>query len=242
MLVQTDAIVLHSTQYSARYTIVHVYSREFGRLGVLVPYARRLRAGHHLLLSPLVEVELTLELKPRRELAYLRESRLIAPRHTMQGVPAKCSQVLFLGELMYRVLTHTESDQELYAFITHSLHEFEQMHRGVANFYLYFAYHLLYHLAVAPDLSVRGGVTEQWFDLVDACYVSTPPAEHQCLPPYETEHLALFSRITLANLAAYRYNRHQRGLILDRLLLFYRLHLPPFGPLRSLEILRTASN
>lgn len=241
MLVQTKAIVLHCSQYNARYTIANVYSRDYGRLGILVPYKRRVRAGHHLFLSSLTEVELTIELKPRRNLAYLRESHLISPRHTMQSMSIKCSQVMFLGELMYRILTHTEPDDELYCFLSDSLNAFEKLERGIANFYLYFTYRLLHYLSVAPEITPIRRVG-YWFDLVDGCYVQQPPIGHQCLPPNEAEHLVLLSRMTLDNLVAYRYNRVQRGIILDRLLLFYRLHLPPFGPLRSLEILRSASS
>lgn len=241
MNVRTEAIVLHTTQYNSRYSIAHIYTKDYGRLGVLLPYKRKLRSGHHLFFSPLAELELVLELKPRRDLSYLRDAKLIAPRHSMQSVPAKCSQVLFLSELLYRVLTHSEADTPLYDFLSASLLSFEGLTRGIANFYLYLTYHLLSHLAVAPDLSQSRATWGEYFDLVEACFVSAPVFGQPCLSQAETAHLRLFARIRLDNLAAFRYNRNDRALILDRLIQFYRLHLPPFPPLRSLEILRSTT-
>lgn len=241
MTIRTEAIVLHTTQYNTRYSIAHVYTRGYGRLGVLLPYKRKLRSGHHLFFSPLAELELLLDLRPRRDLAYLRDAKLLTPRHSMQSHPAKCSQVLFLGELLYRVLTHSEADEPLYDFLSSSLLEFERMARGVANFYLYLTYHLLHHLAVAPDLSDEAPARGSYFDLVDACYTPAPPLVHPYLSLEETRHLRLFARIRLDNLPAFRYSRYDRAAILDRLLQFYRLHLPAFPALRSLEILRATS-
>jgi len=44
--------------------------------------------------------------------------------------------------------------------------------------------------------------------------------------------------MTYANMHCYRYNRIDRGVILDYLLEYYRLHLHAFPPLKSLPILR----
>lgn len=241
MVVRTEAIVLHTTQYNASYSIAHIYTRDYGRLGVLLPYKRKLRSGHHLFFAPLTELELVLDLKAGRDLAYLRDAKLLAPRHSLHSVPAKSSQVLFLSELLYRVLTHSESDVPLYEFLSLSLATFEQLTRGVANFYLYLTYRLLHHLAIAPDLMDEATSAGHYFDLVDGCYTFAIAEGHPCLTIEETKHLRLFARINLTNLAAYRYNRYDRALILDRLLQFYRLHLPPFPALRSLEILRATT-
>lgn len=241
MTVRTQAIVLHTTQYNTRYSIAHVYTEDYGRLGVLLPYKRRLRSGHHLFFSPLVELELLLELKPHRDLAYLKDVKLLTPRHSMQSEPAKCSQVFFISELLYRVLTHSEADIPLYSFLSSSFQAFECMGRGVANFYLYFTYHLLSHLAVAPDLLSEDVAQGPYFDLVDGCFVHASPLGRVHLSIEETKHLRLFARIRLDNLAAFRYNRYDRAAILDRLIQFYRLHLPAFPALRSLEILRATS-
>lgn len=245
MQLQTLAIVLHSTAYNDRYAIVHLYTLERGRLGVLVPRGGRLKGKHHLLLVPLSEVELSLELRPHRDLAILRESKAISAHHGIQMNPAKCSQVIFLSELLYRILSQPEPDSELYGYISSSLVILDRLESGVANFYLCFVYRMLRFLAISPEGAVGGGrvgsCEYDWFDLMDVCYTPEPRLRQYALPPEEAKHLRLFSRITFDNLAIFRYNRHDRALILDRLMLFYRLHLPPFPALRSIEILRASA-
>ncbi|MDO4691313.1 MAG: DNA repair protein RecO [Porphyromonadaceae bacterium] len=242
MFIQTPAIVLHSTAYNDRYIIVHLYTREHGRLNVLVPRGGRSRSRHHLLFSPLAEVDLTAELKPRRDLALLKEVKILTAYHTIRIHPAKCSQAIFLSELLYRILSQPEADQALYDYIASAMHTLEMLQSGVANFYLCFTYHLLHFLAVAPEIQRESGQgSTPWFDLAEACFTPRPRSIQYALSPHEAAHLRLFARIRFDNLSAFRYNRHDRAIILDRLMLFYRLHLPAFPTLRSIEILRSAT-
>lgn len=243
MFIQTPAIVLHSAAYNDRYIIAHLYTREHGRLNVLVPRGGRSRSRHHLLLTPLAEIELTAELKPRRDLALLKEAKILSAYHTIQTHPAKCSQAIFLSELLYRVLSLPEADHALYDYISSAMQIFEVIQRGVANFYLCFTYHLLHFLAVAPEIQRQDrSAPALWFDLAEACFTPRPRSVQYALAPHEAVHLRLFARIRFDNLSAFRYNRHDRAIILDRLMLFYRLHLPAFSPLRSIEILRSATS
>lgn len=241
-LLKTPAVVLHRTPYNDRHSIVHLYTREYGRLGLLVPATTK-RSKQHLLLTPLSEVEITAELMPRRSLASLREVRMLAHHHRMQQESVRRSQGIFIAELLYRVLTHSEADADLYDFVSESLTVLEYVERGVANFYLCFTYQLLRPLAIAPTLE-RGGYAGrvQWFDLAEARLVDLPTSIRRALAPEEVKHLLVFDRMHYGNLGAFRYSREQRGYIIDRLLEYYRLHLPPFPEIRCLEVLRSTAH
>ena len=106
MLIETRAIVLHRTAYSDRYSIVHIYSEQYGRMGLLVSNSRSRKSRPLALLSPLAEVDIVGELKQGKSLATVTEVRLYNPNHQIQMNPIKCSQGIFLGELLYRVMTH----------------------------------------------------------------------------------------------------------------------------------------
>lgn len=202
----------------------------------------RQRRQLHTRPSALAEVEVTMRLSARGDLAYIQESRGLSPRYRSTIDPARSSQSIFISELLYRILTHPESDPDLYDFISESLTVLEYIERGVANFYLCFTYRLLHYLAIAPAvISQRGRTMGQWFDLQEARCVDFPKSIHHALPPEEVVHLQLFDRMTYANLGAFRYSRQQRGYIIDRLLQYYRLHLPPFPEIRCLEVLRQAA-
>lgn len=241
MLIETKAIVLHRTAYSDRYSIVHVYTEQRGRMGLLVPNGRGRRQRMIALLTPLSEVELVGDLKQGKSLATVSEVRLCQPNHQIQMNPIKCSQGIFLGELLYRVLVHEEPDTDLYHYVSLSMQILHGIEQGVANFYLVFTYHLLRYLAVAPSIDYQQVDSSMCFDLREARFTSTPGIQTETVPPQYMVGMQRFSRITYQNMHLFRYNRVDRRIIIDYLLLYYRIHLPPFGPIKSLEVLRNAS-
>ena len=70
----TPALVLHRTRYSDRYSIVHLYSREIGYVGTLVPETSSRKNAVREHLRPLAEVEITLSLSPDRKSTRLNSS------------------------------------------------------------------------------------------------------------------------------------------------------------------------
>ena len=58
------------------------------------------------------------------------------------------------------------------------------------------------------------------------------------MSPEETQHLPLFLRMSYDTMHGFAYSRQQRGVILDYLLDYYRLHLHSFPQLKCLPILR----
>lgn len=236
--IHTKAIVLALTPYNDRYGIAHLYSEQYGRLGVLLP---KKKGKYHICFRPLCEIELFGHLRPRRSLVELKEARILTPFHRIQLEGVKHSQGIFLSELLYRLLMHAEPEPELYAFVYHSLEILEELSRGTANFYLCFTYRLLLYLGIAPDLSWEP-TQGQWYDLLEVCYTQTPRDIKQAIAPSEVGHLPIFARMTYANLYAYRYSRFERARIIDYLITYCHIHLPPFPRLQSLDMLRKMSS
>ena len=234
----TPALVLHRTRYSDRYSIVHLYSREIGYVGTLVPETSSRKNAVREHLRPLAEVEITLSLSPQRDLARIQEVHSLHPRHAVHTDPAKGAQAIFLSEFLYRILSTTQTpDEELYDYISSSLVLWEGLSRGVANFHLCFLLTLLPYFGIAPDLpddEARG--CGYCFSLQEQCYL--PHREAYCLSPEETQHLPLFLRMSYYTMHGFAYSRQQRGVILDYLLDYYRLHLHSFPQLKCLPVLR----
>lgn len=243
MLIETRAIVLHRSAYNDRYSIVHLYTEQYGRLGILTS-ATRSRKGNavrHQALSPLSEIEFIGELKAGKGLATIKELHLYRPNHQIQLNPIKCSQGLFISELLYRVLSGDMPEPQLYHFIADSLYFFHTASEGLANFYLCFSYHLLHYLAIEPSVDPTDIGFGRWYDLKEAQFTTEPNlTSNTAIPPSHTYYMYLFTRMTYANMHRFRYNREQRAIIIDYLLLYYRLHLPAFPHIKSLDILRGA--
>ncbi len=243
MFIHTKAFFLHRTPYNDKYSIVHLYTLERGRIGVLFPNKKSRRKRGASVLSPLCEVELLLELKPRRDLAYIKEMKVLNPNHSIQLQANKCSQAIFISELLYRTLTLAEADEELYDFLSYSFNLLNRLEKGIANFYLCFSYQLLEYFAVSPllEFNTNSMIKQEWFDMANGIFTTNPLISDYILDLEETKHLKLFVRMNYQNLAFFKYNKAQRGRILDRLMQYYQLHLPNFKPLQSITILRSSS-
>lgn len=238
-MLHCHAIVLHRTDYNDHYFIAHVYSLEHGRLSVLVPNKRRGRISVRNSFVPLAELEL--ELSPTKSKGLCRLKQVARSRvcQRLQAEPHKCAQAIFISELLYRVLTHNQADETLYTFVCESIAILDALEVGVANFYISFCYHLLELLAVAPDIRrPQGYAPTMWFDLVESCYTHYPVDARYALPPEVARLLPLLPHLQYDRLDRFALSRAQRAYILDWLLVYYRLHLPDFAPIRSLEILR----
>lgn len=242
MLIETRAIVLHRTAYNDKYNIVHLYTEQYGRLGILVPAGKSRRSSRTIIpLATLSEVELVGELKRGKQLATLHEVKLYHSNHNLQVQANKRSQAIFISELLYRSLSYDMPDTRLYTYISKSMQILDNLERGIANFYLCFTYHLLYYLAIEPTIESSLLDNNLWFDLREVRFTIKPNLTNEAIPPIWSRALQCFARITYANMHRYQYNREQRALIIDYLLLYYRLHLSNFTQIKSLDILRNTS-
>ncbi len=243
MFIQTEAFVLHRTPYNDNYSILHLFTKERGRIGALMPHKKGRRKKSSSQLNNLTEIDITLQLKPNRDIAYIKEFRIINPNHSIQLNPYKCSQGIFISELLYRTLKHPESDIELYNFLSNSFKVLNDIERGMANFYLCFTYKLLDYFAVTPLIEEETNPNcKEWFDMENGTFLNTLPASDYILDLNESKHLRLFARMNYRNLYLFKYNRYDRGRILNRLMQYYQLHIPSFRSLKSINILRSSTN
>jgi DNA repair protein RecO (recombination protein O) len=56
--------------------------------------------------------------------------------------------------------------------------------------------------------------------------------------PQEASHIRLLMRMDFATMHLFRLSRAERNRILELLLHYYRLHLPDFPELRSVQVLQ----
>ena len=235
-LITTPALVLHHTRYSDRYSIVHLYTQEMGRVGVLVPErtSRRHTIREHL--RPLAEVEVTLSYSPKRDLASIQEVHSLHPRHTVHTHPAKGAQAIFLSEFLYRILTTPQADKALYQHLAKALIFWEATTRGVANFHLCLLLRLLPELGITPSITLPKAEEEVFFSLAEQSFCLERQA--YCLDQESSHHLLTFLRMDYLTMHHFRYSRQDRATILDALLTYYHLHLHPLPQLKCLSILR----
>lgn len=74
--------------------------------------------------------------------------------------------------------------------------------------------------------------------MVEACFVSSSPSRHAYLEPQEADLIPLFMRMNYDTMRFFAMNRLERGRYLEVLDEYYRLHVPEFPELKSLDVLK----
>ena len=107
--------------------------------------------------------------------------------------------------------------------------------RSFANFHLVFLLRMTRFLGIYPNLSERG--TGRYFDLETGQFTAQAPLHNHFLMPADAARLPLLMRMNYDTMHLFRFSREERQRLLAALNDYYRLHLPAFPDLKSLDVL-----
>jgi DNA repair protein RecO (recombination protein O) len=186
---------------------------------------------------PLSVLEMELERRPTQDMYRLREVKLSFPLARLLSDPLKNALALFLAEVLYRVVRETEPDARLFDFLYRSIRLLEDGNEGMANFHLVFLLHLLHYLGISPNVGTYRD--NAYFDMRNGVFVPSPPLHTHYLDQTESRVFARLFRITYENMVLYTFSRRNRVDILQKIIAYYRLHLPEVTEIKSLPILQT---
>lgn len=238
MLCKTRGIVLHSIPYNDTYSIIYMYTEAFGRASYLVARSRGKKSTvSKALFMPLSVVEMEVEHLNKRDLHRIRETKLCYPLSEIFCNPVKNVLALFLSEVLFRVVKEPEPDARLFEYLCESIQLLELADKGVANFHLVFLLHLLYYMGIYPngDSYVIG----YYFDLLNGEFIDRIPMHRHYLSREESVVFARLMKISFENMSLYAFSRQDRVNVINRILDYYRLHLPDFPEIKSLSVMQS---
>ncbi len=238
MLQKTLGIVLHTLKYNDTSLIVEMYTDLLGRVSYLVRVPRSRKAAvKSVLFQPLSLIEFEADYRPNTTLYHIREAKSYYPYSSIPYDPYKSSIALFLSEFLYRAVREEAENRPLFAYLRHSLIWLDECRKGYANFHLVFLMRLSRFLGLYPNLEdYREG---DYFDLLNACFSSVRPQSHAYyIHPEEAGRLRQLMRMNYDTMHLFAMNRVERARCLDIINDYYRLHLPEFPVLKSLEVLK----
>ncbi|MDR3142461.1 MAG: DNA repair protein RecO [Tannerellaceae bacterium] len=237
MLSKTRGIVLHSIPYNDTYAIIYMYTEAFGRVSYLVARNRGKKTTvSKALFMPLSVVEMEVEHQNRRDLHRIRETKQCYPLNRLFTDPVKNALALFMAEVLFRVVKDTEPDARLFDYLYRSISLLELAEDGVANFHVVFLLRLLHYLGIFPNTdSYAEGY---YFDMQNGVFADRPPLHRHYLNREESRIFARLFKISYENMSLYAFSRYDRVNILNRILTYYRIHLPEIPEIKSLAILQ----
>lgn len=237
MLEKTEALVLHSVKYGEQKIIVDMFTRQWGRLSFVVQLPKtanaRLKKQYF---QPLTLLDIECSIRPQVQLQKLSDVSLLSPPVSLLTDSSKLAITFFISEFLYHALRDEQQNEPLFDYVKKSVEWLDQRPLDFANFHLVFLIHLSRFLGFYPNLADYS--EGACFDLRSAEFCITPPMHRDYLTPSEAVHIRQLMRMDFVTMHLYRLNRHERNRILEVLTLYYRLHLPQFPELRSLDVLK----
>lgn len=234
---KTQGVVLRALKYNDNSLIVDIYTATRGTVSFMVRIPRSRKAVvKTVFFRPLSILEIDFDYRAKSSLQRIKDVRFGYAYRSLPYEPYKSSIALFLAEFLGRVLKHEADNKPLFSYILYSLQWLDASERAFSNFHLVFITRLTRFLGFYPNVeSWREG---DYFDMVNACFVPVRPFHHAYLEPREAASIPLFMRMNYDSMRFFAMNRRERDRYIEVLNDYYRLHVPEFPELKSLDILK----
>ena len=237
MLIKTTAIVLHNIKYGDSKMIVDMFTRAHGRMSFVVSIPKSSKSKlRKQFFQPLSMLSLEYDYRPKVQLQKIRNVALFHPYSSLPFDIDKLTVGMFISEFLYHSLYGEQQNEQMFDYISDSLMWFDSSPSPASNFHLVFMMRLSLFLGFYPNLDdyASGCV----FDLRSGSFSSVAPLYSDYLLPDEASQMSLMMRMNYSTMHLFKFTRAQRNRLLDVIVQYYRLHIPGFPEMKSLDVLR----
>ena len=139
MIVETEAVVLHSIHYGDTSKIVTLYSRKYGKIKVVAKGARNPKTNKFgSSLEPMTHSSVVLYKKEHRDLHLLSKSEIVTSFSKTQDISEKMFTGLSLIELVNMVMHDEEENELIFVLLVDSLKAIDASTKNRINVLLSF--------------------------------------------------------------------------------------------------------
>jgi len=241
MIQKTKGIVLRSIKFGETSLVVSMFTELFGLQSYLVNGVRtatKKGTPKASLFQPASLLDLVVYHNEFKNLQRLKEFKWACLYQHIYSDVRKNAVALFMVELITKCVKEPETNAELFYFLEDALLHLDTASDVVtANFPLYFALHLA--LFFGFRISDEYSEEQPYLDLVEGTFVSETPNHSHYI---EGKAAAITSHILRvmqpAELEDLYLNGDFRRSLLQSYEVYYALHIPDFGALKTLPVLR----
>jgi DNA repair protein RecO (recombination protein O) len=241
MLHTTRGIALHTVKFSETSIIAKIYTELFGLQSYLVRGIRKEKAKIKPgLFQPLTLLELSVYHKEKASIQTIKEVNILHPYQTLPFDIRKSSAALYINELIYRSVKEEEQNPELFAFLFSTCETLDTIDTGLLLFPLAFTIYLTKFLGFYPRIETASG--KEIFNMTDGIFQDKIPEHKYYILLPGTLLLKEIIRTGAYAFPAGSFSRDilkTRDDLLESMLLYYKLHLPGFGEIRSHKVLHS---
>ncbi len=152
MIVKTDAIILRSMKYGETSKILTIYTREFGRMSVIVKGARAAKPKFGAALDVMSHSAVVMYKKDMRELQLLTQADLIRQYRGIIDRPERLMYGFALLEFLTATVNGEEAHEELYTVLESSFAALDAADARPAAVLLHYLLRLIHVLGLGIDV------------------------------------------------------------------------------------------
>ena len=233
MEVSTSAIVISKLKYKDNDLILKLLTRELGVCNFLVRNpAGKKRNKIINYFQPLTILNIEFENRNKSKLNYLKDVEIEYVFKSIHFDIKKSVVVLFISEILNRILNFQEKDELLFDFISDSFILFDK--NKSKNFHLFFLIHLTKYFGLFPQTDK---IKALYFDLEQGVFSVEKPPRH-----YITGiNLEVFKRllgIKFDQINDINITNNMRRDLIDDVITYYKYHFESFSNLKSIDVIR----
>lgn len=236
MLHKTRGIVLKTTLYSESSVVVQIFTEKFGIQSYLINGVKKPKAKIRMnMLQPLHLVDMIVYHKSNSTMQRVSELR---PSPIFRSIPydiIKSTIVMFLNEVLYKSIRQQNTDERLFDFIFNGICWFDESEDNSVNFHLAFLLKLTRFLGFAPSTQTRSD--QSYFDLQEGEFSSRVPVHSDYIEKDDAFLFIALLNSPFEKIFEIKLSNVSRRNILDKILVFYRLHTASFGEIRAHQVL-----
>ncbi len=237
MVERFDGIVLRTKKYSDSLMIADIYTRTRGRLSFLVPVTHSRRSKvRSVLFQPLSMLAFMAPYRKGKQLARISDAQPYAMYSSIPFDVVKSSISLFLAEVLAHSLREEGEDEAMFNFLDRSFSLFDNLSAGYADFHIVFLSQLLRYLGIYPNLEEN--TPGSYLDLIHGVTVKEHPLHPAFLMPQDAQAFIAVLGTGYEAMHRLSLNRGLRSRYLTILIDYYRLHIPDFPRLKSMDVLK----
>lgn len=239
MFLQERGILIGSVRHNDRTSVARIFTRTHGMSSFIWFISKSGRnAARNTLLQPLTHLEFQADYNPAQELHHLKEAKNSTPYRDIPFNPSKSAIALLLSEFLTHALHGEQSNPPLFNFLTESLQWLDNAPDGTyANFHIAFMAGTARHIGICPnaDEYTPGCI----LDMREGCFSPETPQHTDFISAQPAYKLHLLMNSNYDNIKDAPLTGQERVILLNALNTYFRLHIPAFPVLKSIDVLET---
>jgi len=240
MLQSTRGIVLKHFKYSESSIIAKIFTEEFGLQSYIIKgiHSKKSKTGPALF-QPLTFIEFIAYQKDNKSIHQLSEPRVFYTYHTLHTDAIKRMLLVFIAELLYKSIREEAPDKALFDWLYHSLTWLDLSEEQINNYHLVFMLLFSRFLGFYPKTESEEG--HMYFNLQEGVFSSQQPGNPEFISGELVNHLFKLYTSSFESSKDVVIGTAERRKLIDVLISYYRLHLPGFDEMKSVEVLKSIS-